>query len=311
MPRNDEYLHGFRFTFNRQTLFMNLNKKFWQWALLIALAFTWGASFILIKKGLESYTYSQVGALRIFIAFIFLIPFIIKNLKKITRKNIKSLIIVAFIGNGIPAFLFAKAQTQVSSSLAGMLNTLVPLFTLIIGFLLYKSSAKLVNIIGIFIGLIGAIGILFKPATSFFAQNNWYVLFIVVATAFYGLNVNEIKYKLKELDGTAIAALAFLLIGPFAGIYLIFSDYSYALSTENYMINLGYIVLLALFSSVIAVIAFNILIKYVTTIFAASVTYFIPVFAIFWGIFDGETVTLYQIFWISIILLGVYFVNKE
>ena len=290
---------------------MNLNKKFWQWALLIALAFTWGASFILIKKGLESYTYNQVGALRIFIAFVFLIPFIIKNLKKITRKNIKPLIIVAFIGNGIPAFLFAKGQTQVSSSLAGMLNTLVPLFTLIIGLSLYKSSAKLVNIIGIFIGLIGAIGILFKPATSFFTQNNWYVLFIVVATAFYGLNVNEIKYKLKELDGTAIAALAFLLIGPFAGIYLIFSDYSYALSTENYMINLGYIVLLALFSSVIAVIAFNILIKYVTTIFAASVTYFIPVFAIFWGIFDGETVTLYQIFWISIILLGVYFVNKE
>ncbi len=290
---------------------MNLNKKFWQWALLIALAFTWGASFILIKKGLESYTYNQVGALRIFIAFVFLIPFIIKNLKKITRKNIKSLIIVAFIGNGIPAFLFAKAQTQVSSSLAGMLNTLVPLFTLVIGLSLYKNSAKLVNIIGIFIGLIGAIGILFKPATNFFAQNNWYVLFIVVATAFYGLNINEIKYKLKELDGTAIAALAFLLIGPFAGIYLIFSDYSYALSTENYMINLGYIVLLALFSSVIAVIAFNLLIKYVTTIFAASVTYFIPVFAIFWGIFDGETVTLYQIFWISIILLGVYFVNKE
>ena len=290
---------------------IDLKKRSWQWITLMFLAFIWGTSFILMKKGLESYTNNQVAAFRIFFSFIILIPLIIRNLNKLSLKNIKSLLIFGYIGNVLPAFLFTKAQTQISSSLAGMLNSLTPLFTLIVGFLLYKSTTKIYNIIGIFIGLLGALGLIIKENSGIFKGINSFALFVVLATFCYGINANLVKFKLKELTGIGIVSLGFLFIGPFAGIYLLFSDFSQTFTTENYLINLGYIALLALFSSVIALIVFNTLIKYTSTIFATSVTYIIPVIAILWGIFDGETISGFQLFWISVILLGVYLVNKN
>ena len=75
--------------------------------------------------------------------------------------------------------------------------------------------------------------------------------------------------------------------------------------------NLGYIAILALFSSVIAVLIFNHLIKHTTPLFAASVTYLIPFFAIMWGVIDGEAFGIMQILWIFLILMGVNLVNKK
>lgn len=290
---------------------MDLSKKSWQWVILLFLSFVWGTSFILMKKGLESYTNHQVGAFRLFFSFLIYIPVFIPRLRKINRKNLKSLLIVGFIGNGIPAFLFTKAQTQIDSSIAGILNSLTPLFTLLIGLIFYRSRVMLINIVGIFLGLTGAIGLIYRGSNDLLNHANWYAIFIIIATLCYGISVNEIKHKLHELDGLTIACLGFFFVGPFAGISLLFTDFSYALSTPDYLQNLGFIAILALFSSVIAIAIFNILIKYTTAIFAASVTYIIPVFAIFWGVFDGEKITLDQFLWVAIILVGVYLVNKK
>jgi len=290
---------------------MDLNKRGWQWALLLLLAFIWGTSFILMKRGLESYTNNQVAAFRMFFSFIIFLPVIIKRIKKINKKNIKPLLLVGFVGNMIPAFLFTKAQTQIDSSLAGILNSMTPLFTLIIGMFLYKSHVKLINIIGLVLGFLGAMGLIYNGSAEFLKGSHWYAVFVVIATLCYGISVNEIKYKLKNLDGVTIASLSFFLIGPAAGIMLLFSDFSAALNTENYLRNLGSIAILALFSSVIAVTLFNILIKYTSTIFATSVTYIIPIFAILWGMFDGEKITINEILWSFVILLGIYLVNKK
>ncbi len=291
---------------------MDLTKKKWQWAMLIFLAFIWGTSFILMKKGLQSYTNSQVASFRIFFTFIFFIPIFIPRIKKINKSNLKSLLIVGVIGNAIPAFLFTKAQTQIDSSLAGILNSLTPLFTLLIGLILYKSHVKLINIIGLILGFLGAVGLIYKGNPGGFEpQTGWYATLIVVATFFYGISVNEIKHKLHDLDGISIAALSFMFVGPFAGLNLLFTDLSSSFAHPQSLENLGYIVLLSFFSSVIAVVLFNILIKYTTAIFAASVTYIIPIFAILWGIFDGEKVTIMEISWILVILIGVYLVNKK
>ncbi len=290
---------------------MDLTKKSWQWVILIFLSFIWGTSFILMKKGLASYTNHQVGAFRLFFAFLFYIPIAVTRLRLITKKNLKSLLIVGFIGNGLPAFLFTKAQTQIDSAIAGILNSLTPLFTLLIGLILYRSQVKLINIVGIFLGLFGAIGLVYKGPGELIYRTNWYAIFIVVATLCYGISVNEIKYKLHDMDGVTIASLGFFLVGPFAGLSLLFTDFSHALSTPDYLQNLGFIAILALFSSAVAIAIFNILIKHTTAIFATSVTYITPIFAIFWGIFDGEKITLDQFLWVAIILVGVYLVNKQ
>jgi drug/metabolite transporter (DMT)-like permease len=168
-----------------------------------------------------------------------------------------------------------------------------------------------INILGILLGLVGAIGLIYRGSGDLMGHANWYALYAILATLCYGISVNEIKHKLEDLDGLTIACLGFFFVGPWAGLSLLFTDFSYALSTPDYLQNLGYIAILALFSSATALAIFNILIKYTTAIFAASVTYIIPIFAIFWGIFDGEKITLDQFLWVAIILIGIYLVNKK
>mgnify|MGYP000097042466 CR=1 FL=1 len=69
---------------------INLNNKTWQWITLIFLSFIWGSSFILMKKGLRSYSHDQVAAFRIFISFIAFLPFGIKYFKKVVvREDVK------------------------------------------------------------------------------------------------------------------------------------------------------------------------------------------------------------------------------
>ncbi len=289
---------------------LNLHKKINQYLVLFILAFIWGGSFILIKKGLITYSDYQVGALRIFISFLILLPFSINNLKKITKSNIKSLIMVGFIGNGIPAVLFAVAQTKISSSLAGILNSTTPIFTLIIGYFFYKIKGNIYNVIGIIIGLIGALGLVSYGKQNIFSGYNLYIFFVLLASIFYATNLNEIKARLKDLDALAITSIAFFFIGPLSGIYLFFSDFTQRLSQPDAYLNLFYVFLLAVLSSVIAVTLFNVLVKYSSALFASSVTYIIPVFAIMWGIFDGESISLIQILFTFVIILGVYLVNK-
>lgn len=289
---------------------IELENKAWQWAILLFLSLIWGTSFILMKRGLESYSHSQVAAFRIFFSFVFMLPVTIRNIKVINRDNLLSLMIVGLIGFAIPAFLFTKAQTRIDSSLAGMLNSLTPLFTLFVGILFYRNRAGWMSIAGLIMGLIGAVGLMWNGDMNVFRGINVFALFIVAATICYGINVNEIKFKLADLSSLEITSLAFLFTGPIAGIYLLFTDFTPVTETPDYLLNLVYIALLALFSSVIAVLIFNHLIKYTTTLFATSVTYVIPLFAIMWGVIDGESIRLVQLIWITVILLGVYLVNK-
>lgn len=292
--------------------FVDLNKKSWQWIVLLSLAFIWGSSFILMKKGLRSFDYMQVAALRVFFSFIILSPVFLKNIRKVNRKNIIHLIISGYAGVFFPAFLFTKAQTNISSSLAGMINSLAPFFALIIGILLYRNKPKVVQYIGIGLGLVGAVGLLSNGNILESINNiNGYALYVVVATLGYGINANEVKFKLKGLTGVEVTSLSFMMIGIPAGIYLLMSDYSAVVATPDWPINLMFIFILALFGSVISLFFFNELIQKTSALFATSVTYIIPFFAILWGVFDGETITVIQILSISLALVGVWLVNKR
>ncbi len=290
---------------------LNLNKKSAQWIMLILVSFIWGASFILMKRGLESFNELQVGSMRIFFASLFLLPFLFKRLKKLKKRDVKSLLIVGFIGNLFPALLFAKAQTQINSSLAAMLNTIFPITALLVGSLFYKVKPKKNKILGTIIGLIGALGLVSGGNINILAENNIYSLYIIAAVILYAFSLNEIKHKLIDLDGITITIFSFAIIGPVAGISLLFSDFSVAFSTPDALENLFYIILLAIGGSAIAVTLFYHLTDYVDVVFASLTTYIIPVFAIFWGLFDGEKISLLQIIFMSIIFIGVYLVNKN
>lgn len=291
---------------------MNSNNSVYNWIIFIFLSITWGTSFILMKRGLESFSGLQVASLRLFISFIFLSPIIIKNFRKIKRNQWKQLIFAGIIGSGLPAILFPLAQTKISSSITGVLNTLVPLFTVIIGLLFFKMKLGKLKAIGALLGLVGAIGLLsVSGGISFEHENLAYALLVIIATISYGTNVNYIKNYLKDIDAVNITAFGFLFMGPVAAIYLFSTDFTTILQTDDFAwMNLLYITILALFSTCIAVILFNLLIKRASAIFASSVTYVIPIFAIMWGLLDGETIEIQQILFVIIIILAVYTINK-
>lgn len=284
---------------------MREKRKIWHWLVLAILSLIWGTSYILMKKGLESFSYFQVGSLRIFITFICLLPVAIKNLPKLNRENLKSVLVIGFLGNAIPAFLFPLAQTQISSSMAGMLNSLSPVFTLLLGITIYKRKAIRTQIAGVFLGLAGAVGLIY---TGSFTFNLWGLL-VVLATILYGMSSNEVS-RVKGLNGLQLTSLSFFVISPVAIIYLIFSDFSAAMATENWVRNLGFIAVLAIFGSATALAMFYLLIRDTSPIFAAMVTYFIPVVATMWGLADNEKLTYSMLVSVIFIIAGVVIINR-
>ncbi|MFN8258212.1 MAG: EamA family transporter [Bacteroidales bacterium] len=290
---------------------VRLDEKSGQWLILGLLALIWGTSFILMKKGLQSFSSLQVAAMRIFISFLLLVPLLYHRIKKIKKAHLLPLFVVGFIGNGIPAFLFTKAQTQVNSSVAGVLNSLTPLFALLIGLFFFKVKTTIKNLAGVIIGLSGALMLILFSGKFNFEIKNLFPFLIVLATLFYAYNVNVVKQYLHDLDGVSIVAAAFSMVGPFAGIFLLTSDYTDIHADPQTIFNFSCVFILALFSSVIATILFNNLIKHTTALFAASVTYLIPVVAIAWGLLDGESLNFLQMVAIGVILLGVYLVNSK
>lgn len=262
---------------------------------------------------MEVYTSGEVAALRIFIAFIFLSPFIFKHVKKPLLKHWKALFAMGLLGNFIPAFLFTKAETGISSSLAGMLNSLTPLFTLLLGVIIFKTKTTLINTIGILIGFIGAVGLITVGKTEDMNNNLSYGLLVMIATICYAFSVNIIKKYLNTVPPITATVWAFLFVGPLAGGYLFgFTDFTKKVVTEPHALqSLGYVSILAIVGTAISVIIFNALIRNTSALFASSVTYLIPIVAMAWGIFDNEAILPLHFAWIGLILLGVYLVNKK
>jgi len=280
-------------------------RKIWHWLALGILSLIWGTSYILMKKGLESFSPYQVGALRIAITFVCLLPIALRNMRLLNRSNILSVIIIGLCGSVIPAFLFPLAETRISSSMAGMLNSLSPVFTLIFGITIYKRHAIKAQIAGVFIGLLGATGLLYNGSFTL----NMFGLLVVLATVLAGISSNEVS-KVKALNGLRISALSFFVTSPPAIIYLVLSDLSTPMQTENWIRNLCFIGILAIVGSATALGIYYLLIRDTSPVFASSVTYFIPIVATIWGIADKERFTSSMIISVVFIFAGVFIINR-
>jgi drug/metabolite transporter (DMT)-like permease len=288
----------------------NNSEKIINYGLMALLALIWGSSFILMKRGVEVFTYVEVAILRLVIAFLIMAPFVWKRVISTPKKFWFPLIIVALFGNGIPAFLFTKAQTVLDSSYIGILNALVPLFTFVIAIFIFKTSWKIVNLIGIFIGLLGAVWLISGGGINF--ENSNYAWLIIIATLCYAISLNTIKNYLQEMKSIDISGLAFVIVGPSCLIALCFTDFFNTLThAPKAWSALLYISILAIFGTAIALIIFNQLVKRTTAIFSSSVTYLIPIVAIGWGILDGESISNSHLLGVSIIFTGIYLVNKK
>jgi drug/metabolite transporter (DMT)-like permease len=286
-------------------------KRGFQFSILLLLAFVWGSSFILMKIGLKSFSPEQAGALRIVMASLVLLPLSIRNLKNLQKKDLKSLLIAGFIGSFFPAFLFMKAETQINSSLAGMLNSLTPVFTLLVGMLFHQTIFRWMQGIGLTLGLVGACGLILAGDGFHLGTVNSYAFYIVLATCFYAISINQIKAKLSHLNGIQVTSLSFLFIGPVALLGLLTTDFTPVIADPAWPFHLLALAALGIVGTAMAMLLMNSLIRYSSAVAASSVTYVIPVFAILWGVLDGEKVTLLHLVCMGFILSGVYLISRK
>ena len=290
---------------------MNTEQK--KWFYLFLLALTWGSSFILIKKGLLGLSPFQLGSLRTVMSslFIFIIGF--KSLKTIQSHQWKWIIITGFIGTFFPSFLFAFAETEVDSGIVSILNSLVPLNTVLIGLAVFKITSTKTQVFGVILGFVGASMLIFNSMELHPDQNYLYAGFVILATVMYASSVNIIKRYLQDVKPIAIATGNFVAIIIPAILVLSFSNFFTTETFQNdtiYM-SIGYVVILSLFGTVMAKIIFNSLIQISSPVFASSVAYLMPLVALLWGLLDGEVFGINQGLASSLILLGVYLVNKK
>ena len=287
----------------------NTNSK---WLYLIVLALIWGSSFILIKKSLLGLTPYQLGALRTVFTGVFLFAVGFKSITSIKKQEWKWVIITGFIGSFIPAFLFAIAETEIDSAVTSILNSLVPLNTVLLGFAVFKIASTKRQILGVIIGFIGTSILILKGAELNPNQNYLFAGYIIIATCMYALNVNIIKKHLQNVKPLSIATGNYVAIIIPAIIILCFTEFFNETTYMNpdFKMSLVYIVILSLFGTALAKVLFNKLVQMSTPVFASSVTYLMPLVALVWGLLDGETFSAIQGLGTCIILVGVYLSHK-
>ncbi|MEZ4804917.1 MAG: DMT family transporter [Bacteroidia bacterium] len=280
--------------------------------ILLVLGFVWGSSFILMKRGLVSFSPMQVASLRLVFAGLVSCTFLIKYFKQLKGKDWLFLTLSGITGNFLPAFLFASAVSEIPSSLTGALNSMTPFFALIFGVLLFSQLFLVRQVIGISIGLAGAlILILSKSETGFSFQTDYILpsLKVIFAALLYGLNVNIIKSKLQHLTPLINSMVPLTIISVPALFIALSQDFVSTLSKPEALHSLLFIAILGIIGTAASLIVFNQLLKKTSALFASSVTYLIPVFA-YVGIIDGEPVGVFQIGGMLLILTGITLTKK-
>ena len=287
---------------------MKLNK----WFYLIALSLIWGSSFILIKKALVGLEASQLGSLRIIFSSIFIFLIAWRNIFSIKKIEWKWITISAFLGSFFPAFLFAFAEKEIDSSVASIINSIVPLNTLILGMIIFKIESTKRQIIGVLVGFFGTYLLISSGLKLNPDQNYNYAGLVILCSFLYALNVNIIKKYLHHLSALTITVGHFTAIILPAVLVFLFSDFEFSsLEKDEVKTSIFYVFILALFGTALAKIIFNKLIKISSPVFASSVTYSMLIVSIFWGIVDGEKFSVYQLIATLIIVFGVILTNKK
>ncbi len=273
----------------------------------------WGSSFILIKKALVGLSPYQLGALRIIITGAILLGVGYKGLRTVKRDKWFWLTFSGFLGSFFPSFFFAIAETEIDSAVASILNSLVPLNTILLGLAVFKITSTRRQILGVVIGFIGTAFLILKGAELNPNQNYLYAGYVIASTLMYAANVNIIKKHLQDIKPLTIAAGNFLPILLPALIILIWTGFfkDVDITNPDLQLSLGYVFILSVFGTALAKVLFNKLVQISTPVFASSVTYLMPIVALLWGALDGERFTLMQALATLIILLGVYLANKR
>lgn len=302
----------------KTTVTFNFKNKTSQYFILFILAAIWGSSFFLMKLGMgeksnPTFQPIEVALLRVSISFLVLSPFVFYHIRTIPKDKWIWLALAGFLGNGIPAFMFALGISKINSSLGGIINATAPLFTLIVGMFLFSSKFANKAVWGVLIGLVGTLYLVLMAGGSDGKETNYlYVCFPLIGSLCYGFSSNIIKIKLKDLKPIIVTGAALMIQAPITLFFVFYTGIpEKAMSSPAFKESFLYITILSVMGTSVAVLIFNYLIKHTTVLFAASVTYLVPMFAMAIGFFAGETISIHYFVGMAVIIFGVWLTSRK
>lgn len=296
----------------------SFTSKMVNWLIFVVLCLIWGSSFVLMKLGLYGLdgqpvlSAYQVAAIRMLSAGLVLLPLAKPALARVATPSVRWYVLLSgLLGSFFPAFLFCIAETAIDSSLAGAINAMTPLFVLLVATVVYNNRIPAMKWLGIIIGFAGCLLLLFRQQGSSGGKNA-YAMFAVLATMFYGFNVNMVKHKLLHISSVDIATLAFVFLTiPSLAVLIGTGYFSLPLLSAPILLATAAAAVLGVFGTALASILFYMLVKRAGIVFPSLVTYGIPFVAIGWGIYYGEKIVWMQLLALLIILTGVYLANLQ
>ncbi|WP_202079826.1 DMT family transporter [Caldalkalibacillus salinus] len=283
------------------------------YGLLMLLSLIWGASFFFIKVGLESFGPIGVAFWRCLFGAVALAPILIYQRKRLDWQNLPwgALVAVGLLNSAIPWMLLAYSETKLTSSFASVLNASTPIWTLIIGIVIFRLKSTLYQWLGILVGFIGIIVLMDIDWSALYVQDSLAVGAMVLVTLFYGFSSQLSKRTLNEVSVYQIACLT-LVVGALAtgvmALAIESNNWGNILKTDVIWNFIG----LGSLGSGIAYILFFKLVQKGSAELATMVTYLVPPFAILWGYFLlNEAITPSLLIGLLLILSGVYLSTRK
>lgn len=283
-----------------------------KWILFIGLSFIWGSSFILMKEGMKSLGPFQVASIRIASAGLVLLPLAPKVYPTVPRGKWGLILISGLLGTFIPAYLFCIAETRIDSGLAGIMNALTPLFTLLIGTFFFQSRIHWMKWTGVTLGFLGMVMLIWSGRKGQGFGDTAFAGFALLATVMYGINVNLVTHYLQGFGSRQITTVALTLLSIPALLILALSGF-FTMPDKNqqWFLSTGASMLLGMMGTGAATLMYYLLLKRAGGLFSTMVTYGIPFVALFWGTLAGEHVGLTQLLCLLVILSGVLIAQRK
>lgn len=275
------------------------------WALLLGVAAVWGSSFLWIAIGLDAFHPGTIAFVRMVLgsAVLWMLP---ASRTPLPRSTWPALAVVGLAGNAGPAIFFPLAQTRVESSVAGMMNSVSPVLVLIISIVMTRKLPQGQQVLGLGVGLLGAILVALPNVSGADAQPVG-VLLVVIAVSGYALSNNFLPPLAQAYGGPAVVARAMtgatLVLTPY-GLYGI-SESSWAWQSAAAVAILGVV------GTGLARSFFATLVGRVGAPRSSMIGYFVPIVAIALGVVvRGESIGVLELLGTAVILVGATLISR-
>ena len=276
------------------------------WILITILGAVWGSAFMFIKIATPELGPIALVNIRLAVAGLIFIPFLLQNkYLKHFKSNIKNILVLSIVNTALPFSLFAFASLESSSNMLSILNGTTAIMAVVISTIWLKVKLNVFQIMGVFVGLFGII-VLANPDNLYISTKA--TIFCLGAAFCYALSANYIQKFAHKTNTTVLIGWS-LVIASILLIPLTLLNLPSQFPSPKVIFS---ILWLGVISTGIAFLGYVRLIEKIGAVKTATVAYFIPVFGVIWGyIFLSEPITLQILIGMMLILTGIIFTNKR